>query len=127
MTAVRYLDVAINNITQAAGWTEPPKFLYKYDLNEETGHREGIYPECLEWLDEREKPFTDEEIIAECEAVVADRAARLYQFQRKNDYANIKDQLDALWHDIHNGTVTTDGDFYQLVNSTKTKYPKPSE
>lgn len=126
MAEVRYLDVAIKNLCTQAGWTEPAKFIWDYSVNAD-GHRSGVYPDSLEWLDERDKPFTDAEIIAECNAVVADRQAKLYQFQRKDDYAKVSDQLDALWHDINNGTLTAEGDFYALVNATKIKFPKPTE
>lgn len=50
-----------------------------------------------------------------------------YQRNRSSEYPNIAEQLDKLYHDINNGTLTTSGDFYSAINAVKTKYPKPSE
>ena len=50
-----------------------------------------------------------------------------YQRNRASEYPNIAEQLDKLYHDINNGTLTTSGDFYSAINAVKTKYPKPSE
>ena len=50
-----------------------------------------------------------------------------YKIDRASEYPNIAEQLDKLYHDINNGTLTTSGDFYSAINAVKTKYPKPSE
>ena len=50
-----------------------------------------------------------------------------YKIDRSSEYPNIAEQLDKLYHDINNGTLTTSGDFYSAINAVKTKYPKPSE
>jgi hypothetical protein len=50
-----------------------------------------------------------------------------YKIDRVEEYPNIAEQLDKLYHDINNGTLTTSGDFYSAINAVKTKYPKPSE
>lgn len=50
-----------------------------------------------------------------------------YKIDRAVEYPSIVDQLDKLYHDIHNGTLTTSGDFYTALNTVKTNNPKPSE
>jgi len=50
-----------------------------------------------------------------------------YKRDRKAAYPEIGEQLDKLWHDINNGTLTTSGDFYTAINTVKTDNPKPSE
>lgn len=115
MSTVKHLDVAINNITKAAGWETPAMFNFKYGDN-----YEGEYPDCLEWLDEREKPFTDEEIIAECAAVVAAREAVVYKKEREAAYPSIGDQLDMIFHAGLGGD-----EFQAAIQAVKDAYPKP--
>ena len=49
---------------------------------------------------------------------------RPYQQKRGEAYPDIAEQLDKLYHDIDNGTLTTSGDFYTAINTVKTDYPK---
>ena len=48
----------------------------------------------------------------------------LYAKKREVEYPKIGDQLDALYRDIKNGTLTTSGEFFQLIKTIKDKYPK---
>ena len=50
-----------------------------------------------------------------------------YKRDRAAAYPAIGEQLDKLFHDIDNGTLTTSGDFYTALNAVKTANPKPSE
>jgi len=50
-----------------------------------------------------------------------------YKIDRAAEYPAIAEQLDKLYHDINNGTLTTSGDFYTALNTVKTNNPKPSE
>ena len=50
-----------------------------------------------------------------------------YKRNRTAAYPEIREQLDKLWHDIDNGTLTKSGDFYTAINTVKTNNPKPSE
>lgn len=52
--------------------------------------------------------------------------SRKYKAVRVSNYPNVKEQLDKLWHDIHNGTLTTSGEFYTAIAAVKTANPKPS-
>jgi len=47
-----------------------------------------------------------------------------YKINRASEYPALAEQLDKLYHDINNGTLTTSGDFYTTINAVKTKYPK---
>ena len=52
-----------------------------------------------------------------------------YQYQRTNletGYPSIGAQLDQLYHDMKNGTLTTSGEWYVGITSVKTAFPKPS-
>ena len=40
------------------------------------------------------------------------------------EYPELGEQLDKLYHDINNGTLTTSGGFFTALNAVKTKYPK---
>ena len=41
-------------------------------------------------------------------------------------YPPIQTQLDQLYHDMKNGTLTTSGEWYVGITSVKTAFPKPS-
>ena len=41
-------------------------------------------------------------------------------------YPTIETQLDQLYHDMKNGTLTTSGEWYVGITSVKTAFPKPS-
>ena len=64
----------------------------------------------------------------------AEAAASKYKRDRSgrtkgvNDtiYLPIGDQLDLLYKDIINRTLTENGDFAKAIKATKDKYPKPS-
>lgn len=74
----------------------------------------------IEWHDGNPTNITKDQIKAKINETA-------YQRNRASEYPNIAEQLDKLYHDINNGTLTTSGDFYSAINAVKTKYPKPSE
>jgi len=74
----------------------------------------------IEWHDGNPTNITKDQIKAKINETS-------YQRNRASEYPNISEQLDKLYHDIKNGTLTTSGDFYSAINAVKTKYPKPSE
>jgi|ETNvirenome_6_30_1030629.scaffolds.fasta_scaffold41159_3 uncharacterized protein YpuA (DUF1002 family) len=47
-----------------------------------------------------------------------------YKEKRQAEYPELKEQLDKLYHDINNDTLTTNGEFFKALNSVKIKYPK---
>jgi hypothetical protein len=57
--------------------------------------------------------------------IEADRVANLHKQARMMKYPNVKEQLDMLFHDIHNGTLDTSGEFYTAIKAVKDAHPKP--
>ena len=41
-------------------------------------------------------------------------------------YPKMSEQLDALWHDIDNGTLNIHGEFYNKIKAVKDSHPKAS-
>lgn len=81
---------------------------------------ENIDTCIIEWHDGNPTNITKDQIKAKINETA-------YQKNRQTEYPKIAEQLDKLYHDINNGTLTTSGDFYSAINAVKTKYPKPSE
>lgn len=68
--------------------------------------------------------FTDEELLQKWQENYDLEMAKVYQLDRSAEYPELGDQLDALFRDIQNGTLTTSGEFFNLINEVKTTYPK---
>ena len=49
-----------------------------------------------------------------------------YAKKRGVEYPRLGDQLDALYRDIENETLTKSGEFYLMIKAVKDKYSKPS-
>ena len=45
---------------------------------------------------------------------------------RRDRFRAIETQLDQLYHDMKNGTLTTSGEWYVGITSVKTAFPNPS-
>jgi len=45
---------------------------------------------------------------------------------RMGMYPKLSEQLDALWHDIDNGTLDKTGEFYNMLKTVKDSHPKSS-
>jgi len=56
--------------------------------------------------------------------VIIGDATLAYDQAREGAHAPIADQLDKLWHDIDNGTLSKDGQFYNYVKDIKDQFPK---
>jgi len=52
------------------------------------------------------------------------KAGATYATKRAAYYPKFAEQMDKLWHDIDNGTLTTSGDFYTKLKVVKDKYAK---
>lgn len=48
-----------------------------------------------------------------------------YSERRASAYPTIEDQLDKLYHDIENGTLSQSGEFFTALQTVKTDNPKP--
>ena len=70
-------------------------------------------------------PFTKEELLAKYqEQFAAYEAAEVTRLKRKFEYPGIGEQLDALFHDMENGTADASGEFFRLIKEVKDTYPK---
>ena len=95
---------------------------------------DDAYENIIAWTGNQTRIPTKEE--------VDDEVARLktleYQIKRSGEYTfdpdydpkdgtypDLGEQLDALYHDIENGTLTTDGNFFKTIKAVKDKYPNP--
>ena len=73
------------------------------------------------------QPYTWSQVNTKKSALVTTYNNEQYKRDRAASYPDIGEQLDKLFHDIDNGTLTTSGDFYTALNTVKTANPKPSE
>ena len=78
---------------------------------------------------------TKAELDAEIARLDAEYLAKRYQRQRTNDvserlsgiqtsYPKITEQLDKLWHDIDEGKLDKNGEFYKYIKNVKDTFPK---
>ena len=70
------------------------------------------------WFDETTQTLT--------QWVIGDKELP-YDLKRKVSYPRIPEQLDKLFHDITNGTLTATGEWYQSIKAVKDAIPKPEE
>ena len=79
---------------------------------------------------------TKAEVEAEILRLNAIHESKRYQRQRTNDvserasgiqtsYPKIEEQLDKLWHDIDQGKLDKNGEFYKYIKNVKDTFPKP--
>ena len=93
--------------------------------------------ETLQWDESNTdtKP-TKAELDTEIARLDAEYLAKRYQRQRINDvsermsgiqtsYPKIGEQLDKLWHDIDEGKLDKNGEFYKYIKNVKDTFPKP--
>lgn len=73
------------------------------------------------------QPYTWSQVNTKKSALVTTYNNEQYKRDRAASYPELGEQLDKLFHDIDNGTLTTSGDFYTALNTVKTANPKPSE
>ena len=73
------------------------------------------------------QPYTWSQVNTKKSALQTQYDNDQYKRDRAVAYPAIGEQLDKLFHDIDNGTLTTSGDFYTALNAVKTANPKPSE
>jgi len=78
---------------------------------------------------------TKAEVQAEITRLNTVYESKRYQRQRMNDisermtgiqtsYPKISEQLDKLWHDIDEGKLDKNGEFYKYIKSVKDTFPK---
>ena len=69
-------------------------------------------------------PFTKAELLAKWQEKFAEYSKKEYQLTRAEEYPEMWDQLDALFHDIDEGKLDKTGSFYTLLKEVKDTYPK---
>ena len=83
-----------------------------------------------------DKKPTKAELDSEIKRLDAEYLTTRYQRQRTNDvserasgiqtsYPKIEEQLDKLWHDIDQGKLDKNGEFYKYIKNVKDTFPKP--
>ena len=72
--------------------------------------------------------FTDETVDYDEIIVTANVKQSLdnnYVANRTNAYPDLGEQLDKLFHDIDNGTLNEEGEFFTALKAVKDDFPKP--
>ena len=92
--------------------------------------------DTLNWDESNtDKKPTKAELDSEIKRLDAEYLTTRYQRQRTNDdserasgiqtsYPKIEEQLDKLWHDIDEGKLDKNGEFYKYIKSVKDTFPK---
>ena len=93
--------------------------------------------DTLNWDESNtDKKPTKAELDSEIKRLDAEYLTTRYQRQRTNDvserasgiqtsYPKIEEQLDKLWHDIDQGKLDKNGEFYKYIKNVKDTFPKP--
>ena len=79
----------------------------------------------LEWLDKKQTEPTQSEIDAEVTRLQAVYDGNAYQRTRATAYAEIKEQLDQLYHDMTAGKLDATGEWHKSIKAVKDANPKP--
>ena len=98
------------------GFTPEVDFICQDD-----GDGKGSY--ISEWLSSSTQP-SDSVITAAANTADTNYTNNNYQRDRESAYADIKDQLDQLWHDIDDGKLDKTGSWYKSVKDVKDANPK---
>ena len=70
--------------------------------------------------------LNDDTAIMPTEEEVNAKIAELqWEKNRKDNYPQLAEQFDKLWHDINNGTLDETGEFFTALKSVKDQFPKP--
>jgi len=79
----------------------------------------------LEWLDSKQTEPTADELKAEVTRLQGVYDGNAYQRTRATAYAEIKDQLDQLYHDMTAGKLDATGEWHKAIKAVKDATPKP--
>lgn len=81
----------------------------------------------IKWINYETPPVTNDEIEEEYEKLIIEYVNKDYQRKRANEYPELKEQFDQLYHDMKNGLLgisATTGSWYVGITSVKSQYPK---
>ena len=79
----------------------------------------------LEWLDSKQTEPTQSQIDAEVTRLQGVYDGNAYQRTRATAYAEIKEQLDQLYHDMTAGKLDATGEWHKAIKAVKDANPKP--
>jgi len=79
----------------------------------------------LEWLDSKQTEPTADELAAEVTRLQGVYDGKAYQRTRATAYAEIKEQLDQLNHDMTAGKLDATGEWHKAIKAVKDANPKP--
>ena len=78
----------------------------------------------LEWLDSKQTEPTQSQIDAEVTRLQGVYDGKAYQRTRATAYAEIKEQLDQLYHDMTAGKLDATGEWHKAIKAVKDANPK---
>ena len=84
-----------------------------------------LHGDVLTWMDDGQTEPTQSAIDAEVIRLQAIYDGNAYQRTRKPEYAEIREQLDQLYHDMTAGKGDATGEWYKAVKAVKDATPKP--
>ena len=79
----------------------------------------------LEWLDSKQTEPTQSQIDAEVTRLQGVYDGNAYQRTRATAYAEVKEQLDQLYHDMTAGKLDATGEWHKAIKAVKDANPKP--
>ena len=79
----------------------------------------------LEWLDSGQTEPTALQIDAEVTRLQGVYDGNAYQRTRATAYAELKEQLDQLYHDMTAGKLDATGEWHKAIKAVKDANPKP--
>ena len=79
----------------------------------------------LEWLDSKQTEPTADALKAEVTRLQGVYDGKAYQRTRATAYAEIKEKLDQLYHDMTAGKLDATGEWHKAIKAVKDANPKP--
>lgn len=101
------------------------------DLQDALGHFNKDKHQWYGWIDTKDGEvysnikLNDETAVMPTEEEVNEKIAELQWIRnRQNNYPQLGEQFDKLFHDINNGTLDKTGEFFTALKNVKDTYPK---
>ena len=70
----------------------------------------------------------DDNAVLPSEEEINQKIAELeWKANRQNNYPQLSEQFDKLWHDLNNETLDKTGEFFTAIKNVKDTYPKEDE
>ena len=101
------------------------------NLQDALGHFNKDKHQWYGWIDTKDGEvysnikLNDETAVMPTEEEVNQKIAELQWIRnRQNNYPQLGEQFDKLFHDINNGTLDKTGEFFTALKNVKDTYPK---